>query len=169
MKNEKKLILCVILTSIFGASLASAAAADLTFGEIAASPSSPAALSTVTFSIDISGAAPSEVKVTVEECNGDTGICYPDIQNISMSLGTDGNYEADVTLKHSDATYITCQVVAKTDGNWTSSSKKTVNLSESSNGDTNGDGNNNTPGFEVMLLLIAIGALILLIGRKRIR
>ena len=169
MKNEKKIILCVILTSVFGASLCSAAAADLTFGEIAASPSSPAALSTVTFSIEISGDTPSDVRVTVEECNENTGICYPDIQNISMSLDTDGKYKADVTLKHSDATYITCKVLAKTDGTWTSSPDKKINLSEDTNGDTNGDGNNNTPGFEVMLLLIAIGALILLIGRKRIQ
>jgi hypothetical protein len=169
MKNEKKLILCVIITSIFGASLSSAAAADLTFGNITASPSSPAALSTVTFSIDISGGTPSEVKVTVEECNENTGICYPDVQNISMSLGTDGKYEADVTLKHNDATYITCQVVAKTNDTWISSSDKKILLSEDTNGDTNGDGNNNTPGFEVMLLLVAIGALILFIGRKRIQ
>lgn len=168
MKNEKKFILCIILLSVFGATMYSVTAAGPSFGEIISSPSSPVALSTITFSIELSNDIPSEVRITVEECNGNTGICYPDIQNLSMSLVSEGKYEADVTLKHADATYLTCQVVAKTNDTWTSSTKTTINLSENTNGDTNGDSDSNTPGFEAILLLIAIGLIAFLIGRKRI-
>jgi PGF-CTERM protein len=132
------------------------------------SPSSPAALSTVALSITISGAAPAEVRVTVEECNGRTGICYPDIQNVSMSLD-DGAYKAAVTLKHADATYITCKVLANADGSWKASEEKKIDLSENTNGDTNGDGENGngTPGFEVLGVLVALGVLLVVIRRKR--
>lgn len=167
MKNEKKIILFMVGISIFGASICSAAGAAPTFGEITVSPTSPAALSTVTLSVTISGETPSEVRVTVEECNGRTGICYPDKQNVTMTLRNDGTYKADVTLKHADATYLTCQVNAKTDNSWVSSADKNINLSENTNGNTNGGDGNTTPGFELLVLLVALGALLIITRRKR--
>ncbi len=169
MKNEKKFILLVIVISVFGATICSAAESAPTFGEINAAPSAPTALSTVTLSIKISSMTPSEVRVTVEECNEGTGICYPDVQNVTMTLHDDGNYKADVTLKHADATYITCKVLAKTDNTWSASQEKRIDLSENSNGNTNGDGENGggTPGFELLGLLVALGVLLIVIGRKR--
>jgi hypothetical protein len=166
MKNKRKLILCAIAISVFGATAISAAA--VTSGEVVVSPSSPTALSTITLSTTLSGAAPSEVRVTVEECNGNTGVCYPDIQNVSMSLVSGGNYQTDVTLKHADATYITCQVVVKADGTWASYSKKTINLSEGSNGTPNGN-NDHIPGFEVVLFIAAVGVSFIVLGRKRVK
>jgi hypothetical protein len=84
-----------------------------------------------------------------------------------MSLFSAGNYKANVTLKHADATYITCQVVAKTSGTWTSSLKENVNLSENTNGN---DGNDDkTPGFEVVLFIIAIGVSLIVLARKRVK
>jgi hypothetical protein len=167
MKNEKKLIMFAVVICVFGATAGSALAAGPTFGGITVSPTSPTALSTVTLSVILSGDTPSEVRVIVEECNGRTGICYPDIQNVSMSLFSAGNYKANVTLKHADATYITCQVVAKTSGTWTSSLKENVNLSENTNGN---DGNDDkTPGFEVVLFIIAIGVSLIVLARKRVK
>lgn len=169
MKNQKKFILIAIMLSVFGAAVCSAGTAGVTFGNINISPSSPAALSTITISIEISDETPSEVRVTVEECNGHTGVCYPDIQNVSLSLLSAGNYETDVTLKHADATYITCQVVAKISGTWESSARKNFTLSENTNGNTDGNGDNNTPGFEVILFVIAVGVSLIVIGRKRFK
>jgi hypothetical protein len=168
MKIENKFILLVVVMSVLGATFVSAATAGLTFGEITLSPTAPTALSTVTLSMILSGDAPSEVRVTVEECNGRTGICYPDIQNVSMSLFSAGNYKTNVTLKHADATYITCQVVAKTSGTWTSSPKKNVNLSENTNGN-DGNDDKKTPGFEVVLFIIAIGVSLIVLARKRFK
>jgi hypothetical protein len=120
----------------------------------------------VTISVPISGEAPSEVRVTVEECNGKTGVCYPDIQNVSMPLISSSIYRTDVTLKHSDATYITCKIVAKIGGVWQQSSDKRVNLS--ANTDGNNDGKK-TPGFEVVVFAIAIGVSLIVIRRKRVK
>jgi hypothetical protein len=168
MKIKNKFVLLVVVMSVLGATFVSAATAGPTFGEITLSPTAPTALSTVTLSVILSGDAPSEVRVTVEECNGRTGICYPDIQNVSMSLFSAGNYKTNVTLKHADATYITCQVVAKTSGTWTSSPKKNVNLSEDTNGN-DGNDDKKTPGFEVVLFIIAIGVSLIVLARKRFK
>jgi hypothetical protein len=165
MKNERKFIPIIVIISVVGAITGSALAVGSTFGTITVSPSDATALSTVTISVPISGETPSDVRVTVEECNGKTGVCYPDIQNVSMPLISSGIYRTDVTLKHSDATYITCQVVAKISGTWESSVKKTVNLSTSSDGNNGND--KKTPGFEVIVFAIAIGVSLIMISRKR--
>jgi hypothetical protein len=165
MKNERKFIPIIVIISVVAVIAGSVLAAGSTFGTITVSPSAPAALSTVTISVPISGEAPSDVRVTVEECNGKTGVCYPDIQNVSMPLISSSIYRTDVTLKHADATYITCQVVAKISGTWESSVKKNVNLSVNSNGNNGND--NNIPGFEVIVLVIAIGVSLIVMSRKR--
>ncbi|HWR27851.1 MAG TPA: hypothetical protein VN377_05395 [Candidatus Thermoplasmatota archaeon] len=167
MKNERKIIPIIVIMSIIGTIAGSVAAAGVTFGTITVTPSQPAALSTVTISVPISGEAPSEVRVTVEECNGRTGICYPDIQNVSMPLISSSIYRADVTLKHTDATYITVNIVAKISGVWQESSGKRVNFSENPDGN-DGDGKK-SPGFEVVVFVIAIGVILILIGRKRVK
>jgi hypothetical protein len=164
MKNGKKCMLFAMIVCIGGAALCSAVEAQVTFGDISVSPSSPAPQSTITLSIAISGDTPSEVRVRVEECNGNSGICFSDVQNVSMSLVSTGNYQSSVTLKHADATYINCTVLAKVDGNWVSSAKwKRVDLSEN----PNGPGDNGTPGFELVLLLVAVGLSFILLRRKR--
>jgi hypothetical protein len=167
MKNERKFILTIVVVSILGATAVIATGTGLPIGTITVSPSAPAALSTVTISVPISGEAPSEVRVSVEECNGNTGVCYPDIQNVSMPLASSSIYRTDVTLKHSDATYITIKVVAKINGVWQESSQKKVNLSVTPDGN-NGD-DNGTPGFELVVFVIAIGISLILIHRKRVK
>jgi hypothetical protein len=165
MKNEQKFILTVVAISILGATAVSAAGTGLPIGTITVSPSAPTALSTFSISVPISGEAPTQVRVNVEECNGNTGICYPDIQNVTMPLASSSIYRTDVTLKHSDATYITVWVVAQTNGVWQESTHKRVNLSATPNGN-DGDGNG-SPGFEVVVLALAIGVSVALISQKR--
>jgi hypothetical protein len=167
MKNERKLILTVALISILGTTVVSAAGVGVPIGTITVTPSAPAALSTVTISVPITGETPSEIRVRVEECNGNTGICYPDVQNVSMALASSSIYRANVTLKHSDATYITVTVVAKINDSWQESAQKKVNLSASSDGNNNG--NSGTPGFELVVFIIAIGVSFIWIKRKRVK
>jgi hypothetical protein len=167
MKNQRTFILTLVVVSILGATAVLAAGTGLPIGTITVSPSAPAALSTVTISVTISGEAPSEVRVNVEECNGNTGICYPDIQNVSMPLASSSIYRTDVTLKHSDATYITITVVAKINNAWQESSQKKVNLSGTQDGNNGGD--KGTPGFELVIFVAAIGVSLILINRKRVK
>ena len=172
MKNHKKNIFCIVfLIFILNISIVSTVnAAVLDIGEITSNPANPAPKSTTTFSVDIGGETPSEVWLIVEECNGNTGVCYTDIQNVSMNEVA-GLYQTSVTLKHADATYITCKVLAKSDGSWLNSSNK-INLSEEPDGNHNDNNNGNdekTPGFELILLVTAVGIGVLLLGRKRLR
>jgi hypothetical protein len=164
MMNGKKCMLFAMIVCIGAAVLCSTVEAQILFGDISVSPSSPAPQSTITLSISLSGDTPSEVRVRVEECNGNSGICFADVQNVSMSLVSTGSYQTSVTLKHSDATYINCTVLAKVDGNWVLSAKwKRVDLSEN----PDGPGDNGTPGFELVVLLVAVGLSFILIRRKR--
>lgn len=157
-------MLVAMIMCISGTVLCSAVEAQVTFGDISVSPSSPAPQSTITLSLSMSGDTPSEVRVRVEECNGNTGVCFADVQNASMSLVSTGNYQASVTLKHADATYINCTVLAKVNGNWVSSAKwKRVDLSET----PDGPGDNGTPGFELVVVLVAVGLSFILIRRMR--
>jgi len=157
----------ISVLGLIGATAISAVGTGLPIGTISVTPSAPAALSTVTISVPISGEVPSEVRVNVQECNGNTGICYPDIQNVSMPLTSSNIYRTDVTLKHSDATYITVKVVTKISGAWQQSSEKKVNLSGTPDGN-NGD-DKGTPGFELIVFLIAIGVSLIVITRKRVK
>jgi len=164
MMNGKKCKLFAMIVCMSGTALCSAVEAQILFGDISVSPSSPAPQSTITLSISLSGDTPSEVRVRVEQCNGNSGICFADVQNVSMPLVSTGSYQTSVTLKHSDATYINCTVLAKVDGNWVLSAKwKRVDLSEN----PDGPGDNGTPGFELVVLLVAVGLSFILIRRKR--
>jgi hypothetical protein len=172
MKNKRKLVLLAIVMSVLGITASSAVAAGPTFGEITLSPPAPIALSTVSLSLELSGDTPSEVHIIVQECNGGTGICYPDKQNVTMSEVTTGHYGGSVTLKHADATYITCIAYAKTASGWSHSAEKKVNLSQNpSNGNqTNGGSSNGkTPGFEAVILIVAISISAIVLRRKRSR
>jgi PGF-CTERM protein len=168
MKNKIKFLLSVAMLSVFGATICLAAVAGPTFGEIISSPAQPAPLSTVTLSITLSGETPSEVKIWVQECNERTGVCYPDTQNVTMSLDSAGTYKTEITLTHADATYIDCQVWAKTDGIWSSSAKKKITFSENANG-SGGNGENQTPGFEAIVAMIALIASAIIVRRKRVK
>jgi hypothetical protein len=172
MKNDRKFVLIVIVLSALGTTFVSATTTGLTFGEITLSPPAPIALSTVSLTLSISGDTPSEVYIMVQECNGGTGICYPDKSNVTMSETTTNHYEGIVTLKHADATYITCIAYAKTTSGWNHSTEKKVYLSENTSDGNQTDGENNngkSPGFEVIVFVAAIGISVILLARKRFR
>lgn len=168
MKNNIKFLLSIGMLSVFGTTVCLAAAAGPTFGEIISSPTQPAPVSTVTLSITLGDETPSEVKIWVQECNERTGVCYPDTQNVTMFLESAGTYKTDITLIHADATYIECQVWAKTEDTWFSSPKKKITFSENANG-SDGNGENQTPGFEAIVFIIAIIASLIIAGRKRVK
>lgn len=160
MKNQRKmLILAAAMISMIGVSIGVTAAP--VFGDITLAPAAPTALSTFTVSVSISGETPSEVRIIVEECNEVTGVCH-DKKNVSMTEVAIDSYSADVTLTYDDTTYITYWVSAQANGVWSESEKKNVTLST---GTTDGK---KTPGFELALLMGAVGiSMFLVLSRKR--
>jgi hypothetical protein len=172
MRNGRKMIFVMVgMISIMGTSFASAATAEPVFGIPVLIPNNPTKLSRINFSVDVSGDDITFVRINVEECNGKTGVCYP-FQNISMNKISDITYAQDVTLKHSDATYISYWVVVQFGSLWKDSAKTKLNLSiqQPDGNQTNGSGDHKkSPGFELPVVVIAVAVSLILIGRKRYR
>jgi len=162
----------VIVLGALGTSMASAAAAEPVIGIPVLIPNTPTALSTIRFSVDVTGDDITFVKINVEECDGKTGICYPE-QNITMNKISNITYAQNVTLTHSDATYITYSVGVQYGLLWKNSTRIKLNLSEQQPPDhnqTNGSGNNKKiPGFELVVVVAAVAVSLILVGRKRYR
>jgi len=96
-------------------------------------PESPTAQSTVTFTADLGDENATNVWITIEECNGNTGVCYPDKQNVSMEQVEETNvYEKDVTLIHDSATYITYLLEIETELGWQKYDSVKIYLSDAS-------------------------------------
>jgi hypothetical protein len=133
-------------------------------------PEKPEVKSTVKFTAVLDDDAIS-VWITVQECDANTGICFPDsIQNLSMVEQIDGSYEASATLTRGDATYIQYTLLVETASGWNEYLAKTkVNLAEKPNGDGNGNGDNGngSPGFTVLIVVLAVIIIITVYYRKR--
>jgi len=173
MKSMKKTtgILAVFLSLVLF-SFGSAQAVEPSLVDVRLNPTQPTKLSTITFTVEIAGEAIEAVHIGVKECN--EAICEAKLpDNISMILTEEGTYVADVVLDFNLATYITYYVHVKSHGTWTTLPSRhgvDVTLSEHpQNGNTNGNATNgdNSPGFELVILITAIAGIVIILGRKR--
>ena len=149
MKNlGQLLVIGIFCIGIFLSTLSTMA--EPIVGEITLNPDHPPIQSEVIFSVDISGNSISSVRLILNECNKPKKICHAPPQNVSMSNVKDNSYEAKVTLEWDDVTSITYHIEIKSEGKWIEYDEHTTTLSTNS-GDSNG-----SPGFEIMIFLIAI-------------
>lgn len=123
--------------------------------DIDLNPLNPTPKSVVTFSVDINDDSISTVRLLINECNKEAGVCHMP-QNISMNKVDDDTYEAEVKLEYDDATSITYHIAVKNNGKWTKYNEYTTYLSINS-GDSNG-----SPGFETMVFLITVACVLFL-------
>ena len=130
-------------------------------------PETPYPQSSVTFTANLADVDTTNVYILVQECNGDTGVCYPDETNASMTQKTADSYDVTITLKHNDATYIQYTLLVENNSEWTKYSELTkVNLGEKPS--DNGDGTENgTPGFEFVVLLFSIMFISLILYKRK--
>ena len=151
MKNQSLRIIIAYFLSIFLflSIINIVTAANPTVGEIKLVPAYPAPKSDVTISTDITGGDVTKVRLIINECNKETGICYLP-RNMSMSKKSGNTYEAKITLEWDEVTSITYHISLESDGKWIEYEEHTTLLSTSSN-DSNG-----SPGFEIFIFLIAI-------------
>lgn len=75
-------------------------------------------------------------------------------QNISMGKIDDDTYEADVKLKQDDVNSLTYQIVVQSGGKWIEYKEYTTALTTKS--DKNQNDSNGTPGFEIIILFLAL-------------
>ena len=184
MKSQKNkpIILSLILVAFLVTLIPQVSAVDPEVSEILLDPEEPAATGTITFTVTIlSDDIPTSVYIVVQECKAD--ICFKDGYNESLTLLDGNNYQGEVTLGRDDATYIKYHVEMLINGVWYKNDITELDLAvdggngdtNGENGDTNGDtnggngNNNNTPGFELVALLVAGGIITLALRRKRSR
>jgi hypothetical protein len=164
MKKEfsKKIIInYFICISLFFLLITTVSAENPTIGEIKLEPANPAPESEVTISTDITGGNVSNVRLIISECNKETGVCHIP-RNISMSKKSGDTYEIEIMLEWDDATSIKYQIRLENDGAWIIYDEYTSALSTPSGGsDTTGDNSNGSPGFEIIIFLIALIGVIL--------
>jgi len=171
MKNNTKriFIIAIVILGFLISTFNSVSAENEPTIEI--TPQSPTPESTITFTASVKDENTTDVRIVIQECDANTGICFTK-QNISMNSVDLDTYEISFTLEHSEATYIQYSLVVNSNEDWKTYLDKTkFNLTEKQNGD-NGKNNNNkdndTPGFEFIGVLISV-IFILLIFNKRKR
>ena len=148
MKNKTTIIILLIVSI---ALISPFVAADATVDII---PAKPKALDTIEVTAEITDENIVAVYTTIQECNENTGICYTK-DNKSMTETGTNQYTASIDLKHSDATYLQYTIHVQTADGWVEYEKDTkVNFdTSSSNGGSNND--NDTPGFEFVVLALS--------------
>lgn len=142
--------------------------AEPTVDDISVDPAEPTTKSTVTVSADLSGNNIEEVRLRLKECND--VLCHRN-QNLSMTE-TDGTYQASYTLEYDDSTYIEYWLEVKSDGNWYSyiddSTRTDIVKSSTPDPNNNGDSDNgsNSPGFEIILLMLSLVVVFFIYNKK---
>lgn len=157
----------VIIFIILGLFLSnnSAIAENATTIEIIPESPEPQSEIEIIASIDIEGI--EQVNIHIQECDSKTGICY-ERHNISLSKVDDAEYKTSYTLTESKATYIQYDLIIKTDLGWeTPIKEEKTNLLISQNNDNGENGNQNTPGFEILGIFLGILIILLLFKKKR--
>ena len=133
--------------------------------EVTVEPDELVQLSTVSFSATVTSEEEIEsVILYLKECN--PTICHP-IKMISLTLD-DEMYKGSFELEYDDATYISYMLKITAGGTETETDWTDVDVSAASiNDNDDDDGGNDSPGFEIIVLLIAVFITIALIKRKR--
>ena len=174
MKNKcKRIMIGTIVLLSFFLSATLFAVAEPVLESFTIDPEEPAPLSDITVTADIGGEGITAVVVHIKECNDRPEypkVCFSE-QEITMSEVETGKYTASLTLQEEKANYIQYyfditvdgEVVRLLEDTW-----KNYLKIDSSNGQSNGDGDNGTPGFEFIVLITAIGMGFVLFRKKRL-
>jgi hypothetical protein len=163
----KKIIILLIGMLFLGLCITTVTA-DPTVDEITTEPTKPTPLSTVKVIATITGENIISVKLTVAECDDES--CFLSHPSIEMNMNENGKYEAELTLEDDKnrANHIQYQFTINDNGteypltneNW----KTYLNLQNTGDGGSNG---NDTTGFEILTLFIAIIIGIFIYKKKR--
>ena len=177
MRKNLKNVLVIILVAELCLAFAGIATADQpSVGAISLSPKKPTRQSEVNFSVSVTGDNIEKVYVKVEECVGDPNspdyFCYTGLLNVSLS-NVSGTWKGTGTLQYSNSDEGHCWPVVKSNGVWYDfKNDKTTwtNFSivpASNNGTNGGDNTDNTPGFELILVIVSIVAALFIYKKKR--
>ena len=152
------------------------AIAEPSIGTVTINPSEPILKSDVTLKAVITDMQQdvSSVTLWVKECDENTGLCDEPFSVEMTSTAVENEYIADFTLKFNSATFFDYWFDVTSGSNTTTIKDDSYTVeygTESSNGGDNGGSDNTdengSPGFELISLLIAMFAAIILYKKKR--
>jgi hypothetical protein len=166
MKKLGQLLFSIFCISLILSTIVTIVGADPIVEKITLTPKNPTPLSDVTFSVDFSGNTISSAWIVVSECNKEKGICHAPPQNVSLIKIDSNTYENDVKLMWDDVTSITYKVVINSDNKWIAFEEHTTVLSKNSGSSNESNG---SPGFEIIIFLIAIIGCILIIKKNNLK
>jgi hypothetical protein len=171
MKNTKIMISLILFLGLC-LSMFSVNAAP-TVENVTTEPAQPTPLSTIKVTATITGENITSVKITASECNYDTKQCYVNSGIIEMTLN-DSYYEAELILQDSlgRTDHIEYLFLVTDNGidyrleedTWITD----LNLENGGTKPNNdNEGENDTAGFELIILLTAVFILLIFLKRKR--
>ncbi len=138
--------------------------ANPTIENMTTNPVKPEPLSTFTVIATITGENIISVNVTISECTEEPPAqCFKSHPNIPMTLNDDGKYEAEVTLTGTQKSIDHVQYLFIINDNGIE--YQVGDLKTYLKTDNGGD--NDSPGFELVILLIAAFISLIFLKRKR--
>lgn len=182
MKNIKKISIIIILSLLSISFISFNTNAAYEIQNIVFDPENPIKKSSVVVIVSVFDLGENdEISLFIKECDENTGIC-DEPRNITLTKidGSD-DYRAEVDLTFNSATYLDYWYEIYYNGEWIRDPEGLTDTygpvqygQDNGNGDTNGgttnggNGNDNgSPGFELIIMLIAIIIGIYWFKRKR--
>jgi len=173
---RKMLVETIILIGLFAVSASVMAAPVVTNIEASVEPAEPEAGSTVTITATITcDDIIDGVSVKVKECydSPEGPFCYLDVPYTMTEISSgDGEYQyraTNVKLSHMDAEYMGYWFIVNSgESSYDSSGEfefETDYVASDNQQDSGADGG--SPGFEMVLMLISIAAIMFILKRKR--
>ncbi|MFO8078009.1 MAG: hypothetical protein R6U21_05155 [Thermoplasmatota archaeon] len=138
---------------------------------ITVDPAQPKPQGTVTFTVTIPTAETiTNAVIYVEEC--ESGLCFTDNFNETMTKTGSDTYEATITLRHKTAVEMKYQVGYATSSGWTwypadTGNSISVDLDTSGNNDGGDSGGSDTPGFEAIAFIAAVSFILFMFFKRR--
>jgi len=165
MKNIKTIIGTILFLSLCLSTFS--VNADPTVENITTNPVKPKPLSTFRVIATITGENIISVTVTVSECTEQPPAqCFKSHTNIPMTLNDNGKYEAEVKLTGTQDSIDHVQYLFSINDSGTEYQvgdlKTYLDIETNNNGSDNG-----APGFELVILLIAVFISLIFLKRKR--
>jgi hypothetical protein len=168
MKRKfKNIIIATFIIIILSLSSSIIIAKNVSTVEIIPEKPKPQSDIDIKANIDFEGI--ENVYLQIQECDINTGICY-ERQNLTLNKLNENTFITSYTLKEAKATYIQFDLIVKTEFGWETPIKENkINLDlTQTNGDNNGgNGDQDTPGFEIMGLFLGLIFIIFFINKKK--
>jgi len=127
-------------------------------------PTNPAPEDIITFTITpLDPDNVTEVYIELQECNGNTGVCYGFLNESAVPNGE--VYTLEIDLQHQDATYITYTIVTNGENGWNENEAVELQLSKENNGNNGSSGTSDgDEDFDPLMYFVGAILAVVIIG-----